>query len=259
MTAQVPEYDGCPWPVDPACQTAEWDAYDDAVKDRAVALASSTLERLTARRVGNCPITVRPCHPRLARGSSLPYFYGANWQAQNWDGVWINACGHVSACGCDSTKYVALPAPVGRLDEVKVDGQVVPVSAYRLDSGRYLVRMDGEDWPVTQDLTLPDTEPGTFSDTYLNAYPVDSLGAYAVGVLAMEFAKACSGSKCRLPAGVTSISRQGITMEIPSGVFPGGMTGIREVDSFIALWNPNGSMQSSRVWSPDRPSPRVTT
>ena len=54
--------------------------------------------------------------------------------------------------------------------------------------------------------------------------------------------------------GATGLVLTGIVV-----IGPGGMTGIREVDSFIALWNPNGSMQSSRVWSPDRPSPRVTT
>ena len=71
-------------------------------------------------------------------------------------------------------------------------------------------------------MTLADTEPDTFSVTYLNGYPVDGLGAYAAGVLAMEFAKACTGGKCRLPAGVTSVARQGVSLQIATGAFPAG-------------------------------------
>ena len=93
--------------------------------------------------------------------------------------------------------------------------------------------------------------------TYLNSYPVDSLGAYAVGVLAMEFAKACIGGKCRLPATVTAITRQGVSFEIASGTFPSGFTGIREVDTYISMWNPQGLRQRASVWTPDASSPRV--
>jgi hypothetical protein len=39
-------------------------------------------------------------------------------------------------------------------------------------------------------------------------------------------------------------------MEIQSGVFPHGLTGIREVDAFIGLWNPNGLTAGAKVWSP---------
>lgn len=258
MTAQVPEYGGCPWPMDPACKTEEWNAYPADVKARGLALASATLERLTAHRVGECPITVRPCNPHVEVATYAAYSGALYPNGGAYIGMWDRCSTHASACDCGGSVYVALPMPVGRIDSVKVDGVEVPRSAYRLDNGRNLVRMD-KPWPVTQDLTKSDAEVGTFSVTYLNAYPVDSLGAYAVGVLAMEFAKMCSGTKCRLPAGVTSISRQGLTMDIPSGVFPDGMTGIREVDSFVALWNPNARQNASRVWSPDRPTMRMQT
>jgi hypothetical protein len=107
-----------------------------------------------------------------------------------------------------------------------------------------------------QDLTKDDTESGTFSVTYLNAYPVDSLGAYAVGVLALEYAKACSGDECELPENVRTISRQGLTLDVISGSFPGGETGLRPVDTFIALWNPGHLRGAPQVWSPDLPAPR---
>jgi hypothetical protein len=38
-------------------------------------------------------------------------------------------------------------------------------------------------------------------------------------------------------------------MEIDPGIFPKGTTGIREVDAFIALWNPRGQ-ESSTIMIP---------
>lgn len=255
----VPDYDGCLWPMDPACLTPEWEALDDDVKYRAHALASSTLHRLTGRRVGVCPITVRPCKPTVACG--VPYYdspYGTFRPGMDLNGAWINSCGCTTPCGHQNICEVKLPAPVGRVDEVKVDGAVVPSTDYRVD-GNMLVYTGAGDclWPSTQDLSASDSEPNTFSVTYLNAYPVDSIGAYAAGVLALEFSKACTGGKCRLPAGVTTVIRQGVTLEITTGVFADGFTGIREVDSYIALWNPNGLQRQSTVWSPDLYTPRV--
>lgn len=254
---EVPVYGGCPWPVDPACFTDEWSAYPEEVRARAVALASSTLSRLTGYRVGNCAVTVRPYVSREA--CFVPYSgfapSGPFIPGMNANGLWVNNC---SPCRQPDPDEVVLPAPVGRVDAVKVDGVVIAPENYRVD-GNLLVWM-GEGsapWPRSQDMSKPDTEVGTFSVTYLNAYPVDSLGAYAAGVLSMEYAKACNGNKCRLPAGVTNVVRQGVSFEVASGAFPGGLTGIREVDAFITLWNPGGLQRPTTVWSPDVHRPRI--
>jgi hypothetical protein len=107
-------------------------------------------------------------------------------------------------------------------------------------------------------MALDDTQPGTFSVTYLNSYVPDQVAAYACAVLAMEFAQACSGGSCRLPPGVVSVARQGLVFQVPTGAFPAGLTGIREVDTWIALWNPGTIRQAPAVWSPDLHTPRVT-
>jgi hypothetical protein len=67
------------------------------------------------------------------------------------------------------------------------------------------------------------------------------------------------GQKCALPAGVTSITRQGVTMDILPGAFPGNRTGIREVDVYVQRWNPNALKAPTTVWSPDFHHTRVTT
>lgn len=237
MTQTPVSLDPCPWPIDPGCLGDDWETLPASVRDRSTALAGASLRRLTAYRVGGCPITLRPrrttfCGDLDYRGFMYP---------TNYAGVWTNGpCAPVA---------LALPPPVGRLDEVKVDGVVLDPSEYRLH-GNQLYRVEGE-WPTTQDIRLYDTEPGTWSVTYLRGYQVDEAGAWAAGLLAMEFAKACRGDKkCRLPNNVQSVTRQGVTLELVTGTFPGGMTGIREVDAWVALWNPNHLTQQPQVWSP---------
>lgn len=265
MTTQpeVPIYP-CPWPTATDCLPSTWSDLQATVRERAVALASATLQRLTGYRVASCAIKVRPCNPDSFwnQRHAIPPYDG--WQTPfrpslDAYGVWVNhTCGRACESGCE----VVLPAPVGRVDEVRVDGAVVPPEDYQVHSGRTLVWTGDGDcpFPRAQDLSKPDTETDTFSVTYLNGHPVDSMGACAVSVLAGEYAKAITGgSKCRLPSGVTSVVRQGVTIEVSSGAFPGGMTGIREVDAYIALWNPKGQQRQTSVWSPDLPKNRTTS
>jgi hypothetical protein len=209
----------------------------------------ATMRSLTAYRVGGCPITVRPCRARCwptVEGSwagpvFTPFIYAGNW---------VNSCGcNSDHCSCAALCKAALPPPVGPVGEVKVDGAVLPPAAYTVQD-RWLVRTDGGCWPYCQDLTDPDTAPGTFAVTYLRGAPVDALASSAAGVLACEFAKACSGANCRLPSGVTSVVRAGVAYEVGAAAFPSGFTGIREVDAVIRLWNPKG-IRPWLIWSPD--------
>lgn len=248
----VPDPSGCPWPIDPSCLGDEWDNdYDDPLKDRCVALASATLHRLTAQRVGGCPKTIRPCNHRALDRVYPGYHFAANdtWRPFMISGTWFNGCGCGDTCG-DRHYRIDLPTPVGGVTEVKVDGTALAEGTdYWLDETT-LIRIGSDPWPVTQDLNLPDTEAGTFSITYLNSYPVDGQGAYACARLAIEYARACTGGKCALPETVTSIVRQGVTYDLPSGSFPNGETGLREVDAFIAIWNPQHRSMQSKVWVP---------
>lgn len=248
---------GCDWPIDTTCMEDEWTDFEPEVQARSLALAAATLRRLTGYRVGGCPVTIRPCfqtagacgHARFddswGRGFTYPYLYG---------GLWYNS----GTCGtCQTACEVALPGPVGEVYEVKVDGAVVSSTKYVVDGNLLVWRsVDPCPWNAPNDLSKPDTAVGTFSVRYLNAYPVDGLGAEAATRLAIEYARACMGNDCQLPPGVTTIVRQGVTMDIASGAFPDGVTGIREVDTYVALWNPEGLRQQPKIWSPDLPRVR---
>lgn len=251
MSQTIPEYAGCPWPVDPACFSDDWAVMEDSVKERSVALASSTLHRLTGERVTNCPITIRP-NAGVGGACYIPTYGSTGPFSPGMDtaGRWVNNCG--PACG-NPRLQVRLPRPVGEIVLVLVDGEpLYPTDTAVVDGNLLVYRGTGSGFPASQDITLPSSAPGTMEVTYYNGYRPDALAAYAAGMLAMEYAKACTGKGCKLPTGVTSIVRQGVSLEVSAGSFPNGMTGIREVDTFIALWNPN-NQRPSRIIVPGAP------
>lgn len=250
------------WPLDPACLDGPWEEFSPEVQDRAAMMAVQSLRMLTAYRVGGCPITVRPCKPDCCPlGYSNFSWAGQPFYPQNWGGLWSN-CACQGSCTCKATCEIKLPPPIGDLIEVKVDGVIVPLSDFRVDSNNTLVYQGDSDCPfdMAQDLSLPDTEVGTWSITYVNSHLPDAVASYAAGILAVEFAKACTSGKCALPANVVSIVRNSVSYEITPGMFPDGFTGIRQVDTFIGAWRPQGSpRQATRVYSPDVPQLRHTT
>lgn len=250
----------CTWEPDPACLTAEWDALSDDEKHRALLLATSSLQMLTYYRVGSCPITIRPC-PKVKpcgcweRGAYVSA--GATqYTPMDWNGQWLN-CVH---CGtrCEPLSEVDIPGPVGYIDSLVIDGQLVDLwnGDWRLDNGHLLVwQGDGPSpLPSTQDLNKPDTAPGTWSISYSKSYPVLEDGRLAVAYLAMEFAKACKPkAKCSLPRGVTNVVRNGVSFTVEAGLFPNGLTGIEIVDAYILKWAPAGSpTQTAQVFNPGR-------
>lgn len=247
-----------------------------AVMERAEAMAWMTLSALTGYQVGVCPITVRPCAAGCgAPGTWMvaPVVGGGGHFAGVWPGVlsqftphvsasgaWVNSCGcRGTDCGCSRLCEALIPGPVGAIVEVWLNGAPLDPTAYRVDNGTRLVRTDGECWPACQDLSQDRHGDDAFSVTYYQGAAPNPMTLWAAGVLATEFFKACSGRECRLPAGVTNITRQGISMEVQTGLFTNGFTGIPEVDAVIGLYNPNGLRAAPVVWSPDVRSPRMTT
>jgi hypothetical protein len=162
---------------------------------------------------------------------------------------------------CFRPRELTLPGPIYKIVEVKVAGVVIPATDYEVHNQSILVYTGTalDAWPSTQDFTLGSDQPGTFEVTYLNTAPVDGAGAYAAGLMAVQFAKACSGDKsCKFPSNVASVVRTGLSIEIVTGSFPNGQTGIREVDAYVAQWNRNGRGKSS-VFDPGAPDHRIVT
>lgn len=244
------------WPVRWNCDVS---TESPTATGKAVTAASYILWALTGRQFGTCTVTLRPCR-RECYDSSWWNNFGMPWTTA-WDYVgstwpWFPAgCGGCrGSCSCTEISEVVLPNPVQSITTVKLDGAVAPTGSYRLDNNRLLVRTDGQRWPRCNDLTKDDTQVGTWSVTASYGQPVPAMGEIAMGALACELLKAMRGEDCTLPAGVTNLTRQGVSIEIPDigSIFEHGRTGLFTVDMFIIAANPNKIMQRARVYSPDR-------
>lgn len=239
-------------PFDPDYTCCEgWGDLDPSLADRSTTLAWSTVRALTAGRLGNCPTIVRPC---LAAPCLVCHPWARQWVTVGLrTGEWVNCLCGTPECTCARLCEIVLPGEVAAILRVTMDGVELPLEAFRVDNMNRIVRTDGECWPSCQDMSAGPHERGTLAVEYLPGILPDEAGLAAVGVLACEFSKACSGAKCRLPSGVTAVARQGVSFQMSSKMFPDGMTGIKEVDAWLVSVNPHGHLVPPLVWSPDVP------
>jgi hypothetical protein len=249
----------CTWDVvTPPCP--DWEARPQATKDSALWLASTFMWAATGRQYGACPITVRPAQERFSEtayrefwlipggngtpAAGMPFLFG---------GVWRN-CGCGSSCCCAPMCSITLRGPVALVDEVLVDGEVVPSSAYRVDvagGAWHLVRLDGTCWPTCQDFRVAEDAEGAFAVTYHQGTELPEALAIATGLLACEYGRSIDGGACALPARMTRLSRQGVEVEVAPPEPDSGFTGIKAVDDVITALNPAGRRAPWVILSPD--------
>lgn len=226
-------------------------------KIRARALARTTLNALTAGIVANCPVTVRPCSRGAVAAASAWHWGDLGWYTPGYDTGWVSSCGCGSVCPCESVLALDLNGPVAEVTQVRVGAAILPEGDYRLEGGRYLFRTDGTAWPARQDMDSPVGTVDTFAVTYRVGYPLGLAGELALGSLYVEWLKAVCGKKCSLPPGVTQITRQGVSMTINRGLFYDGLTGLRDVDTYIQSVNPHALRSVPTISSPDFHQHRV--
>lgn len=244
----------CDWPVD-YCATEPPAPLNAMTADRVQRYERMAVEYLwnwTRQKFGTCTVALRPCRTPCAglantsRAPFTPALIGGQWY-----NLACGVCG--DTCGCGDTPTLVLPGPAGSVEEILIDGAVLSPSAYRLDNGRYLTRLDGYRWPTCQDLTAPTTDPDTWEITYTLGTPVPVGGQIAAGVLTRELAKAaCNDTTCQLPQRIQSISRQGIDIVMDSfeDLEKGG-TGIWVIDAWVS--SVTRAPTRSSVHSPDVP------
>lgn len=225
----------------------------EELQDFALQVATEILWRRSGRRYGLCAVTLRPCkRDCLPAGPWIPQL-GSMSPSASWPfpalvgGVWINiACGCRTGCSCTRVEEVVLPYPVAQVDEVLIDGMALDPLAYRVDEWSRLVRVDGGTWPRCNDLSKNATEVGTWSVTASYGEVVPSSGSLAVGELATEIMKSCLNLDCKIPAAATSISRQGVNIDLLDASF-GKNIGLRWSDLFIATVNPSRSQPATII------------
>lgn len=225
----------CDWPLDRAALPDPPDGAARRRLDTAVDLATEVLWALTGRQYGACPETLRPDPPRR----ELLRFDGAGWRP-----------GRCCPATCRATGPAALhlPGPVAGVDAVRIGDAELDPAAYQLE-GDVLYRIDGDIWP-DQDRFRPLGRPGTWAVTYRRGRPVPDGVGTLVAVLATEFYNAVSGGKnCRLPRRVQNVTRQGISYQMvdPTDIYRAGLTGLPEIDTWIAAVNPHRLTAAPRV------------
>lgn len=224
---------------------------------------------------GQCgPVTVRP----VSRPTDIDT---RAWGATLSTVGWVASQGFASAYGSFNPAVLAhygtleppqieLPYPVTEIIQVKIDGEVIPPVEYEVRDFKTLVRLRPSGsaiptarwgWPTSQIMDLPDTEPGTFSVTYMYGNPPPAGGMLAAEKLAEVVLLPKLGDTSHYPKRVTNIQRQGVSAmvtDVLDLVMKGG-TGIYEVELFLTTYNPNKLQRQAAVWSPDlgRPGRRT--
>lgn len=269
---QVPTGVGpcAPW-VEPAdivacCAGTELDSDNFESLELAAEVSSQILYQLSGGYFsGLCgPITVRPCRDNCScwGGQRLEYVASGDWRWL-WTGNYWSFWPSDNNCGCGCLSQVKLAGyPVQGISQVKIDGEIVPPSEYRLDQKRNLTRMNGDFWPACQDLSLEDDQPGTFSISYWYGRTPPALAQAAASALACNIYRLCASEgdgDCALPTGVTRLTRQGVTMDKAATIAwfygqqgdNGWRTGIQIVDNFLNAYAPYGMRRPPMTYSPD--------
>lgn len=264
MTVTTSPPGPCGWTYDPSICDAAWSTYSDDLKTASMDWANLILWSATGRLFSTCDITVRPClNQSTGEWGFSSWAFGGGWFPYIWNGQWFNGygCGCWGGCGLHPFTQAWLPGPVAGITDVTIDGVVLDPTSYRVDNGSWLVRQDGNQWPIFSHYNLMDGLTGTWSVTYSQGIPPPPALLNAAGILASQYASACTGGACRLPGYVTSILRTGIQIDMvnPTELLRMGLTGLTEVDQVIRALNPSGLSRPLRVWSPDIEQDRVQT
>lgn len=266
--AAPPEIVPCsPWTTDEEVRQCctELDAGFDLTDS--ITFATALLFRLSGRQFpGECTRTIWPCRGDNC-GCCAATFGGSWWWMFNNYPAWPvpngSGNGFINVGRCNQQcrlERVKLPGTINQIDEVWVDGVLLPPTAYKIEAYRWLVRIDGENWPCHNDLTGEPGDPGVWTITYSYGKPVPADGRIAARMFACELAKARCGADNCLPQRLKTISRQGVEMAFadPLEFIDKGEVGIYEVDMWLNSVNPSKLKRRSRVHRPDRPRNKTT-
>lgn len=231
---------------------------DQSIIDSSVLAASQFMYAATGRQFGCCQVVLRPlCNnqcPTECTGLTDSGF-GFRWfPIHNADGNWVNVTCTQSNCTCVDLCEISLPSPICSIDEVVLDGAILPETEYSVINFNKLIRAkDTGCWPKCNDLSKPNTEVGTWSVKMTYGKPIPELVRLATAEFACQLIKKCVGRPCDLPQRVQSINRQGMSATFldPMEFMKDGMTGIFLVDLAIKTYNPYKLWRKPTVVSPD--------
>jgi hypothetical protein len=224
----------------------EGDAEGQQRLEDAITSASELLYSLSGRKFpGELTAIVRPQPMRMSE--YLHSRVSHNWPSYTW-----GLCHGSPHRRCEAPVSIGLGrSPLVSIQGVVIDEEVIDPSTYRIDDQKWLTRTDCGAWPLC----------GCTCDTFMIDFTFGEkppqLGADAALILAAEMYRAMTpGATCKLPARLTSIQRQGISMAVidPMDFMDKGLTGVYQIDMFLQAYNPGRHIRKPTVWSPDVPN-----
>jgi len=232
---------------------AEMPTVTDSQWANVLMIASEILWALSGRRWygGGCleEAYLRSTPPRPGTGS---WPYHESWgDCGCWlRADWINGYPIAAFVGpwahVEGVYAVRLPRDkVTEVTSVTVNGS--PFTSYNLTRSGWLERIDGKRWDLCSGATVV---------TYRHGEPPPRGGVQSAVTLAIEIARDIYGlGKCRLPKRLSTVTRQGVTVDILDSldVLKEGGTGLTYVDMWLHSVNPEARPQMAGVWSPDVP------
>lgn len=228
-------------------------ALTEAQWTRALTIASEILWALSGRRWYGSGCTeeayLRSTPPRPGTGS-WPYHRSWGdcgcWLQANWVNgypisAYLGGWPHV-----EGVYAVKLPRDVvTEIVSVTINGDAF--TSYNLTRSGWLERLDGKPWDMCSGATVV---------TYRHGEPPPLGGVQAAVTLGIELARDMYAvGKCRLPKRVSTVTRQGVTVDIVDSldILERGGTGLTSVDLWLRAVNPEARPQRAGVISPDVP------
>lgn len=164
--------------------------------------------------------------------------------------------------GCHWLSELELPGfPVLSIVEVMLDGDLVTEDRYRVDDGRWLVYLAGDDvrrgWPCCQRMDRTTGEDETWEVTYTWGGTPDAQGVPGGTAAALSLGKELllagrGGKGCRLPTRVQNVTRQGVSWVLLDdlSMFSRGQTGLPEVDLWLSSLTLGRARRRSAIIDP---------
>jgi hypothetical protein len=215
----------CPWPVSEAhCDLTEL-APETPVFSGALATASAIMTRLSAYSAGLCEAELRPL--------------GLCPSCRTW------CCG-----GADSLSLLGPEGlPVETVVQVRLGADPYDDATWHFDAeSKVLYRVPPDVWPRKDEKWSAIGEGEAFVvDTTVGSAP-DAWALDVCARLTKELVLSCTGSKCRLPSNVTTVTSQGITVRLRDEEIN---TFIPELGAWVHAMNPYGARLPAKVFSPE--------
>lgn len=266
MTAPVPLPSG--WSPSTEVLGDQWAALDPVVAAAALRWSVEVLWKLSGRQFSTTEVTLAPYlsppgrgwYDRTRRGL-LSSVAGGGVQVGGFGGYGDSyADGGFGGFGCGGRNpFVGFRLPggyVAGVAQVIIDGAVLTEGLdWHLDPDGTLVRVDGQAWPVAQNVYAP-----RWLVRYTRGLPAPDDANQAAARYALEVARAAvADPRCALPARTRDIVRHGIktTLVAPETLTDAGLTGVDAVDAWLRAVNPDRLARAATVWAPSSSRHRV--